>query len=151
MNTPQEPKVYEGSFALDDRGIVSFVNGFSFEGIKRFYLVENFSKDTIRAFHGHLKEKKYVLCIAGSAIIALVKMDDTKNPNKNNPVARFIVSSRNPSIVEIPPGYANGFKPLEQGTKILFFSTSTLEESKNDDYRFTPDYWGESVWKTENR
>lgn len=145
------PVLIEGGLAVDDRGCVLFSNGFAFEGVKRFYAVENFSKDTIRAWHGHEKEGKYVFVSSGSAIVAAVKMTDTKKPNKKEKIERYILSSRKPSVLWIPSGYANGFKSLEPGTKLFFFSTSTLEESKGDDYRFPADYWGDIIWHVENR
>ena len=140
-----------GGIGIDDRGSVSFINDFNFNSVKRFYVIKNFSKDTVRAFHGHLKEAKYVYVAKGSAIIAAVKMSSTKNPDKNEKVERFVLSDYSPSILYIPPNHANGFKVLEEDTIILFFSTSTLEETKEDDYRFPYDYWGEDVWKIENR
>jgi len=150
-NSKEKPKIVEGGLAVDDRGQLSFVNDFTFEGVKRFYQVENFTLDMVRAFHGHLKEAKYVLVTSGSALVAAVEMDDTEKPSKENEVHRFVLSARRPVILYIPAGYANGFKALEPNTKVLFFSTSTLEESKGDDYRFPHDYWGSEVWEVENR
>jgi len=49
----------------------------------------------------------------------------------------------------VPPGYANGFKTLEDNTIIMFYSTSTLEESKGDDYRFDWDKW--DIWQEDYR
>ncbi len=147
----EEPKIIKGDLAIDDRGQLSFSNEFDFSNIKRFYIVENFSTKTIRAWHGHLKETKYALVVSGSALISAVKMEDTKNPSKNNKIYRFVVSEKKPSLLYVPAGYANGFRSLEEKTKIIFFSTSTLEESKTDDYRFPVDYWGKEVWEIENR
>lgn len=146
-----EIKIIEGGMGIDDRGTVSFVNAFGFSDVKRFYMVSNFNLETIRAFHGHEKEGKYVFVSKGSIILCAVKMDDKIKPNKNNPVSRFILSARKPMIVFLPPGFANGFRSLESDTQVIFFSTSTLEESKGDDYRFPADYWGEKIWQTENR
>lgn len=147
----KEPILIKGGFAVDDRGMLTFVNDFNFESVKRFYMVENFSPETIRAWHGHKNEAKYVLVVSGSAIVAAIEMDHHETPNKNNKVHRFVLSSRNPQIVFIPAGFANGFRPLEHDTKIMFFSTSSLEESKNDDYRFPHDYWGSEIWSVEHR
>jgi dTDP-4-dehydrorhamnose 3,5-epimerase len=150
-NPVDEIRIFEGALAVDDRGTVSFVNQFDFRGVKRFYQVENFSKDVIRAFHGHLKEGKYVYVASGSIILAAAPMTDTVNPSRDVKVNRLVLSARKPAIVFIPPGYANGFRVLEAGARILFFSTSTLEESRNDDYRFPADYWGQQIWTVENR
>ena len=144
-------KIFEGGLAVDDRGSLTFANNFNFENVKRFYMVENFTTNVIRAFHGHLKEGKYVFVPQGSIILAAVWLDNTTTPSKDGKVNRFILSSKRPNIVFIPPGFANGFKALEENTKVMFFSTSTLEESKGDDYRFPVDYWGSEVWQIENR
>ncbi len=144
-------RLIPGGVAVDDRGCLNFANDFNFYGVKRFYQVQNFSTSTIRAFHGHLKEAKYIYVAKGSAIVAAVELDDVKSPSKNKKVNRFILSDKKPQVLFIPPKYANGFRPLEEDTRILFFSTSSLEESKGDDYRFSVDYWGKEVWEVENR
>ncbi|MFW9824696.1 MAG: NAD-dependent epimerase/dehydratase family protein [Candidatus Thorarchaeota archaeon] len=147
----RELQLIKGGFAIDDRGSVSFANDFNFYGIKRFYQVQNFSTSTIRAFHGHLKEAKYVYVAKGSAILATVELDDVESPSKHQKVERFILSDKNPQILFIPPKHANGFRPLEQDTRIIFFSTSSLEESKGDDFRYPADYWGKDIWGVEDR
>lgn len=146
-----KPTLIDGGLAVDDRGQLTFANSFSFSDVKRFYMVENFSTRLVRAWHGHLKEAKYVLVVAGSAIVAAVSMGDTTTPSQSAEVSRFVLSARQPKILHIPAGYANGFRPLEEGTKVMFFSTSTLEESQGDDYRFPADYWGQAVWSVEHR
>ena len=149
-NLTNEPLLIKGGVAVDDRGQLSFANDFTFADVKRFYMAENFNDRTIRAFHGHQKEAKYVFVPNGSALVAIVKMDDTKTPSKSNDVKRFILSARSPSILYVPAGYANGWKALEDNTKVIFFSTTTMEEAKDDDFRFPADYWGD-VWSVESR
>jgi len=151
MRNKEIPTLIKGGISVDDRGYVIFNNEFEFKNIKRFYILHNFSKDTIRAFHGHLKESKYVMAVYGSAIIAAAKLSDIKSPDKNEKVYRFVISDKDPAICRIPAGYANGFKVLEDTSKILFFSTNTLDESLDDDYRYPFDYWGKEVWEVENR
>ncbi len=147
----KELSLIKGGIAVDDRGSLNFANDFNFYGVKRFYQVQNFSTSTIRAFHGHLKEAKYIYVAKGSAIVAAVKLDNIKSPSKNQEVNRYILSDKNPQILFVPPKYANGFRPLENDTRIIFFSTSSLAESKGDDYRFPVDYWGKKIWEVENR
>jgi dTDP-4-dehydrorhamnose 3,5-epimerase-like enzyme len=142
---------FPGDMAVDDRGVLRFVNGFKFKGVKRFYQVENFDLNMVRAWHGHLKEGKYVYVASGSVILGAVPLSDTIHPDRSAKVERVVLSAKKPQIVFIPPGFANGFKALENNTQILFFSTSTLEESKGDDYRFPFDYWGLEIWNTEYR
>jgi dTDP-4-dehydrorhamnose 3,5-epimerase-like enzyme len=149
-NSP-DPTIIPGGLAVDDRGQLTFVNGFTFENIQRFYMVENFSTDVIRAFHGHLKEEKFIFVVSGSAIVAAVQFDDPAQPNKASKPHRFVLSERQPQILHVPRGYANGFRPLEPHTRIVFFSSASLENSRTDDYRFPHDYWGTEIWKVESR
>lgn len=135
------PQIIKGDFKKDERGTVSFVNGFDFPGIKRFYIVVNKTIGQVRAWHGHKKEIKYVYPISGDVLIGVVKIDNWENPSKDSKVLTFKLSSKKPQILFIPNGYVNGFKSLTQNAKILFFSTSTLEESLKDDIRFDPKYW----------
>ncbi len=142
------PKIIKGGSASDLRGIVSFCNDFDFKNVKRFYCIENSSIDTIRAFHGHLKEEKYMLVISGKAIICAVNFGDSENPDKNSEVFRFVLSSQEPAVLHVPGGFANGMRFLQEGTKVIVFSTASLQESKNDDFRFPEDYWGKEIWET---
>ncbi|MBI5621643.1 dTDP-4-dehydrorhamnose 3,5-epimerase family protein [Candidatus Falkowbacteria bacterium] len=133
--------------------MLAFVNDFNptARGIKRCYVAENFSPSTIHAWHGHLKEAKGVLVVSGSAIVAVTGMTDTVNPDHTTKVHRYVLSARQPGVLWIPAGYANGRRALEPNTKMMFFSTTTLEESSGDDYRFRWNYWGPEVWQVENR
>ena len=135
-------KLILGGISVDDRGSVRFVNEFDFEKVKRFYQVENHSKGFIRAWHGHKKEGKYVYVSSGTALIGVVDME-TEN------VQKFVLSSKTPKILYIPPNNFNGFKSLEENTTILFFSTTTLEESLGDDIRESHDKW--NIWDEDFR
>jgi dTDP-4-dehydrorhamnose 3,5-epimerase len=92
-----------------------------------------------------------VYVASGSAIVAAVPLDSTEHPSKQQEISRFVLSARKPGVLVIPAGYANGFKVLEPNTTIFYFTTTTMEEDKGDDYRFPADYWGTDIWKVENR
>jgi dTDP-4-dehydrorhamnose 3,5-epimerase-like enzyme len=145
-----EIRLLSGGLAVDDRGTVSFVNDFNFAGVKRFYMVENHALGVVRAWHAHRREGKYVTLARGAAIVAAVKIDDWDNPPPDSQVHRYVLSSHAPKVLYIPPGYANGFKSLTPGAKLIFFSTSTLEESHGDDVRWPADYFGD-VWTVVDR
>jgi dTDP-4-dehydrorhamnose 3,5-epimerase len=134
-------KLIEGGRAVDDRGFVSFVNGFGFEGVKRFYAVENHRAGFVRAWHAHRREAKYVQVARGAAIVAAVKIDDWERPSPGLPVQRFVLAADKPAVLYIPAGYANGFMSLTADALLMFYSTSTLEESKGDDVRYDARLW----------
>lgn len=143
------PRLIKGGIAVDDRGSVSFVNDFKFENVKRFYLIENHRVGFVRAWHGHKKEAKYFLVAKGSFIAACVKPDNWENPSKDLKVHRHVISAQSPSILYIPAGYANGLMSLEEGSRLMVFSTATLEEALTDDIRFPGRYW--DCWSVEER
>ncbi|SRR5258708_33736728 len=141
-----KPYIIDGNIARDARGSLQFFNDFDMRSIRRFYQVSTVDTKMIRAWHGHMKETKYAYVVKGKALICAVKLSDTVKPSKHAIVKRFILSEKTPAILCIPAGYANGFRSLEKSTQIIFFSASTLAQSKKDDYRFPPEYFGD-VWK----
>lgn len=136
-----EPVLIEGDVSIDDRGEVAFVNGFDMGQVKRFYTLTNHKVSFIRAWHAHKKESKYVTVVNGAAIVAAVQIDDWDSPSKDLKIHRYVLSAAKPAVLFIPSGFANGFMTLRENTKLLFFSTATLEESRGDDVRFDAYYW----------
>jgi hypothetical protein len=53
-----KPVLIEGAASIDDRGSLTFINGFPLPDYKRFYTVANHQQGFIRAWHGHLLESK---------------------------------------------------------------------------------------------
>ena len=144
-----EPHLIRGALVADDRGAVAFVNDFDFAGVKRFYLVSNHTAGFVRAWHAHRHEAKYVTVVQGAMLIACVRIDDWEKPSPDLPVQRFVLSAKTPAVLFIPAGYANGNMSLTADAKAIFFSTSSLEESKGDDIRYHARLW--DTWQVEER
>jgi len=144
-----EPIVLAGGLAVDDRGEVGFVNGFDFAGVKRFYTVRNHRAGIVRAWHAHRREAKYVTVVSGASLVGAVRIDDWDRPSASQPVVRHVLSAAQPRVLFIPAGYANGFMSLTDDARMVFFSTSSLDESRNDDIRYDARYW--DIWKIEER
>jgi dTDP-4-dehydrorhamnose 3,5-epimerase len=104
--------------------------------------VENHKQGFIRAWHGHEKEAKYVYVASGAALVGAVNFE-------TNEVEKVVLSSEKPGVLYIPQRHFNGFKNLVDNTVILFFSTSTLEESKGDDIRKPYNHW--NIWQEDYR
>lgn len=137
------PLLIPGAKFTDERGELNFVNDFAFAGVKRFYQVTNRRERFVRAWQGHVKGGKYIYAAAGAAFVAAVPL-----PGDDQPPAQpeqFLLTSADPAILWIPPGYANGWMNLDASSTLFFFSTTTLEENKADDLRFPPDRW--SIWE----
>ena len=76
----KEPQIVPGGIHSDERGSISFVNGFSFTGVKRFYSISHSTTDIIRAWQGHQVESKWFFVASGSFKIVLVKIADWGQP-----------------------------------------------------------------------
>ncbi|HEY8174643.1 MAG TPA: dTDP-4-dehydrorhamnose 3,5-epimerase family protein [Gemmatimonadaceae bacterium] len=147
--TADEPRLIVGGSATDDRGTLYFVNDFDPSTCHRSYVVTNHFAGFVRAWHGHRKEGKYVTVLRGAAIVAAVRVLDWNNPDKNAKVHRYVLSERAPSVLFVPPGYANGAMSLTNDTMIQYFSTATLADSKGDDIRIDARFW--NPWQVEER
>lgn len=155
-----KPTIIYGDVAVDDRGYVTFVNDFHFKNVRRFYQVENHRAGFIRAWHGHYNEGKYIFVPKGAALVAAIPIEyfldhdmpgvgmipGTKLWDEKRTFQR-VLSNRKPAIIYVPPGFANGFKTLAPDTIVQFYSTSTLEDSKDDDIRF--DWDAINIWEEE--
>ena len=152
MSTSSEnskPVLLSGALAADDRGELAFVNDFHFDGVKRFYIVSNHRQGFVRAWHGHKREAKYVTAVSGAAVVGAVRIDNWDQPSRDLTVDRFVLSAHRPAVLYIPAGFANGFMSLTADLKLMFFSTSSLEESQGDDFRYDARYW--DIWSVVER
>jgi dTDP-4-dehydrorhamnose 3,5-epimerase-like enzyme len=137
----EQPRVIPGGMASDDRGRLSFANEFDLADVRRMYFVENFATGTVRAWHAHRHERKWVLAVAGSALACCVEVDDWESPSPELEVHRFVLDASNPSVLEVPAGYANGAMSLTPDARLLYLSDAPLDASLDDDYRFPPRHW----------
>tara|TARA_Y100000591_G_C21506873_1_gene532729 strand:- start:18 stop:470 length:453 start_codon:yes stop_codon:yes gene_type:complete len=136
-------KIINVSTSHDDRGNLVYCNDFNFlqKKIKRFYQITNNNINFVRAWHGHKKEEKFLMVLKGAFKICAVKIDDWKNPSKKLKVKEFVISANSPKILNIPGGFAHGTQNLKINSKLLVFSTFSLNESIRDDFRFKSDFW----------
>ncbi len=131
----------------DTRGSLLYNNDFNFKDVKRFYHIKLPEKGIIRAFHGHMIEKKYAYILKGEIKIVIVPLTDIDRPAKDIEIQTYSLNASNPQILTIPPKNANGIMSLSKNSEIIFYSTLSLEDSQKDDYRFPEDYWGDAIWK----
>jgi dTDP-4-dehydrorhamnose 3,5-epimerase len=143
----------ESDIFCDDRGYVSFWNDFNLQekSIKRFYIVENHKSDYIRAWHGHKEEEKYIFCLQGACEIVSFYKEDWDIYNNQNPIPvyfssslcdisyfsaykKYFLSDKSVSYVHVDKNSIHGIKTLRPDTKLIIFSTMTIEESKADFY-----------------
>jgi len=144
-----EPIRISGTRFVDDRGFLKAITFPSEFFPKRLYSVTNWRANFIRAWHGHFKESKLIFMSKGAGIVAAVHLSDPEKPDRNAKVYRFAIDSESHAAIYIPAGFANGLMSLTIDAEFTVVSNSTLEESKNDDFRFAFDYW--EAWHIDQR
>ena len=143
------PELIQGGTSSDDRGRVFFANDLDLSTCRRLYFVENFSVGTVRAWHAHRHERKWVMAVSGAALACCVKLDDWESPSADILVHRYVLDANLNSVLVVPEGYANGAMSLAPQTKLLYLSNASLEASLEDDIRFPARYW--DPWQVAER
>lgn len=135
------PQLIAGGQAIDNRGSLAFVNDFSLKEFERFYVIQNHEAGFVRAWHGHKIERKAFFVVQGSVQVSCVEVKNFESPARDQEVHSFILDSRLPRVLIVPPGYANGLKSLSSNAIIMVYSSLNIEQSAGDDFRFPHDYW----------
>ena len=137
----KKAQIIVGGSHKDDRGKIIFCNDFDLSEVKRFYLIEHPDINVVRAWQGHQREQKWFFVVEGTFKIVLVQPDNWENPSKTLITEEYILRSSEPTVLHVPGNYSNGFKALEPKSKIMVFSSFTVEESSNDNFRFDKNLW----------
>jgi len=145
----ETPELIQGGVSSDDRGRVYFANALDLSMCRRLYFVENFSVGTVRAWHAHRHERKWVIPVSGAALACCVEIDDWDSPSADAVVHRFVLDANTPAILAVPAGFANGAMSLSPQTKLLYLSDASLESSVDDDIRYPARYW--DPWRVDER
>ncbi|MHA1364835.1 MAG: WxcM-like domain-containing protein [Candidatus Heimdallarchaeota archaeon] len=114
---------------VDDRGwLVQIYEKVDLPEMKRMYLVSNFDKKLVRAFHKNFNETKLFYVIKGSVKFILSDGKETKT---------IVISSKKPQLLVIGSEIWNGWRSLEDETLLLGFASTTMAEHKDE--RCPPD------------
>ncbi|MBO0592811.1 hypothetical protein I2486_15510 [Cellulophaga sp. E16_2] len=126
----------QGATHTDERGKLVFFNDFSMERIKRFYEINPSNTNHIRAWQGHLKETKWFYCCEGAFVLYLIALDENGTLRPDLKVEHFILNSDIPFVLEVPGGFASGFKAIKDHSKLTVYSDVSVAASIADDFRF---------------
>lgn len=141
MPSQSEPKIMEGGVFVDERGIVSFVNEFDFQGVERSYIVCSHRPGQPRGWVGHKRDEKWFWVIKGTSLISVVKPDDWDSPSRDLSVRRYVLSQATPQVLHVPAGYATANVSLCADVVLMVFASGRIEDAKADDFRFGSDTW----------
>ncbi len=130
-----------GQSHIDSRGSLLFNNSAILTKFTRMYAINNAPENPLRGWHGHKNEAKGFICLKGKVRIGGVRIDDWDSPSPELRVFYEDLEAGTMDFVYLPAGYANAILSLEGDSTVLVFSSSTLDESKEDDYRFDSGLW----------
>ena len=136
---------------VDDRGYLIEIVRASDHYLDKFgqvYLVGNFAKGTIRAFHKH--EGMWDLFFISHGAAKFVLVDDRRDSPTYKEMNSLVCSARNPSLVTVPPGVFHGWMSLEDDTQMISTATEIYRREEPDEVRIPPDSFGD-VWAVKGR
>lgn len=147
-----KPTIIKGDNFIDYRGRLNFCNDMDFSKVKRFYEIVHDKDGQRRGLHGHLIEEKWMRVTQGTFQVLLAPIvkigDQVKLLGVDHwEVLEFTLSEYKPQILHIPNFYANGIRNLTTNAKMTIYSSVSIEEAKNDDYRFNCDDISARCWE----
>lgn len=135
----------------DDRGyLIEILRATDphFTKFGQVYLVGDLARGTIRAFHKHDALWDWFFISHGTAKFVLV--DDRPDSPTLGEQNAFVVGSRNPGLLVVPPGVYHGWMSLEDDTQMLSTASDVYNREKPDEVRIPPDSFGD-VWSVKGR
>lgn len=136
---------------VDDRGyLIEILRATDpyFTKFGQIYLVGNFARGVVRAFHKHRALWDWFFVSHGAAKFVLV--DDREESPTYGHMNVFVTSGRNPALIAIPPGVFHGWMSLEDDTQLISIASDVYNRVKPDEVRIPPDSFGE-VWTVKGR
>jgi len=136
---------------VDDRGyLIEIIRAVDehFTKFGQVYIVGNFARGVIRAFHKHKVLWDWFFISHGAAKFVL--KDDRPGSPTYGEINTFVISSRNPSLLVVPPGVYHGWMSLEDDTQLISIASEVYNRENPDEVRIPPDSFGD-VWTVKGR
>ena len=128
---------------VDDRGyLIEIVRATDdhFTKFGQVYLVGNFARGVVRAFHKHSVLWDFFFISHGAAKFIL--RDDRPDSPTYEEMNTFVASSRNPNLLVVPPGVYHGWMSLEDDTQMISTASEVYNRENPDEVRVPADSFG---------
>lgn len=136
-----EIKIIDGEIFRDERGQISSLNEFHFDGIRRCYFIHHPDVSVIRGWHGHQYERKWFYCVKGDFTLACVRIDNWENPSPHLQAEIFHLSESDSRLICVPVGYANCLKTETPESVMMVLSDKILSDALEDSWRYDKSMW----------
>ena len=136
---------------VDDRGyLIEILRATDphFSKFGQVYLVGNMARGTVRAFHKHRELWDFFFISHGSAKFAL--RDDRPESATYQEMNTFVIGTRNPGLIVVPPGVYHGWMSLEDDTQMISTASEVYNRQNPDEVRVPPDSFG-FAWEVKGR
>jgi len=147
----KDVKLVELVARVDDRGYLIEIIRASDNHFTKFgqvYLVGSFARGVIRAFHKHEVLWDFFFISHGAAKFIL--RDDRPDSPTYEEMNTFVLSSRNPSLLVIPPGIYHGWMSLDDDTQLVSTASEVYNRENPDEVRVSPNSFGVE-WEVKGR
>jgi len=136
---------------IDDRGylieIVRATDG-HFTKFGQVYLVGDFARGVVRAFHKHSLLWDFFFISHGAA--KFIFRDDRPDSPTYEEMNTFVASSRNPNLLVVPPGVYHGWMSLEDDTQMISTASQVYNRENPDEVRVPADSFAVE-WEVKGR
>ena len=132
----KDVRLVELAARVDDRGyLVKMLRADDphFTTFGEVYIVGDFSRGTIRAWHKHERLWDYFHISHGAAKFAL--RDDRHDSPTYEEINTFVLSARNPATLVVPPGVYHGWMALEDDTQLVSVGSELYDPQNLDEVR----------------
>ena len=106
------------------------------------YCVHNRMPYVVRAFYKHERLWDYFCIVHGSAVFCLVNDREEPKELRVKP-ERFVLTSRKPQLLVVPPGVFHGWMSLEPDTILLSIGSELYDKEDPDEVRVPFDTFNE--------
>ncbi len=147
----KDVKLVELIAHVDDRGYLIEIiraDDSHFTKFGQVYLVGNFAGGVVRAFHKHKVLWDWFFISHGAAKFIL--RDDRSDSPTYEEMNTFVLSSRNLSLLVVPPGVYHGWMSLEDDTQMVSTASEVYNRDNPDEVRVSPNSFGVE-WKIKGR
>ena len=130
----------KGSSHSDERGVLTFNNGFDAAAVKRIYTIENQNTEFVRGWQGHQVEQRWFACMTGRMEIRVIVLDRVEKPSAGLKQEIFVLNSNTLDFLHVPAGCITAITALDPQSKLLVMSDYAVGEI-GDELRYALDYF----------
>lgn len=153
-----KPFLQQLTVHVDDRGYLAEIFRCDDPAFKEFgqvYIVGDFAKGTVRAFHRHFWTWDYFFVSHGAGKFVLVDPIELNILRGNESYQIYTLSSKKFSILHVPPLWWHGWMALEDDTQLISITNKPYDRSSPDEERAHPERFtpkdGITFWEVKGR